>query len=623
MTPAGFTAAVAFLNLVPAAACVIVATLIWWQARWTGMALGCAYVLTLFGTLVAGPIDALAFAPGPLLLLATMAAAVGQLTAPVFFFLFPSGDFRPRALRWVAGAGAVVLAGLLVPDVATGRAVTADAVQDVGVLLFLIGVIGQVLRYRAMRDARQRAQVRWVVYGLALATAVFTASRLLVLLLPPAMVRSEVAAALFGGGTVCIAMTIVPVCIGIAVLRGGLWDVDRVVNRTAVYGLLSVLVVTVYVIAAAVLGAQVHAPSLLTSLLATGVVVIVLQPLHRLVQRAVNRLMFGLRDEPTVVLTELARRLRDSADAETVLSTTAETVGRALKLPMVEVRLRDGTVVHWGATSGIATAEPLRAQGRDVGQLLLGERRPGESLTARDLELAAQVASQIAVAADSLLLTNDLRASRSRIVEAREDERRRLRRDLHDGLGPSLAGLALQASAISEVAQSDPDTAARLGGAVAAGIRGVIADVRRLVYGLRPPALDELGLLGGLRAAAQGLEVAGRFRIVVDAAEPLPALPASVEAAAYRIASEAMANAARHAEATVCRVRLRTDDVLLIDVEDDGTGIPEGTAAGVGLLGMRERAAEVGGVVEVRAGEQRGTLVRARLPLAVPAEEAA
>jgi signal transduction histidine kinase len=306
-----------------------------------------------------------------------------------------------------------------------------------------------------------------------------------------------------------------------------------------------------------------------------------------------------------------------------VLSTTAETVGRALKLPMVEVRLRDGTVVHWGATSGIATAEPLRAQGRDVGQLLLGERRPGESLTARDLELAAQVASQIAVAADSLLLTNDLRASRSRIVEAREDERRRLRRDLHDGLGPSLAGLALQASAISEVAQSDPDTAARLGGAVAAGIRGVIADVRRLVYGLRPPALDELGLLGGLRAAAQGLEVAGRFRIVVDAAEPLPALPASVEAAAYRIASEAMANAARHAEATVCTVRLRTDAVLLIEVEDDGTGIPEGTAAGVGLLGMRERAAEVGGVVEVRAGEQRGTLVRARLPLAVPAEEAA
>lgn len=619
MTETGFLVAVAVVNLLPVAAYLVVTALIWSAARDSPIGLACAYMLTVYGVLVAGPVDGLAIPPGPGLVTIAVLVAAGQLSAPLFFFVFPTGRM-PRALRWIAIVGALVVAALLVPDLLTGRAVTAEAVQSVGVLLFLAGIVVQVLRYRRIPYAQQRAQVRWVVYGLVLAAAVFIASRLLVLVLPESMRASEVGADLVGGGSVSVALAIVPVCIGIAVLRGGLWDVDRVVNRSAVYGLLSALVIAIYVLVATVLAAQIPAPSILTSLLATGVVALVLHPLQRALQRGVNRLMFGQRDEPAVVVAELGRRLQDTADADAVLATAAATLARSLKLSAVEVLLRDGTTVRWGA-GGTHPSAPLVFQGQVVGELRVGERRPGEGLTAQDRELIAQVAPQIAAAADAVLLTRDLRASRARIVEAREDERRRLRRDLHDGLGPALAGLALQASAIPEVAPSDPSAAAALGSSVASGIRGVIADVRRLVYGLRPPALDELGLVGGLRAAADALEVSGGFGITIDAPDSLPTLPAAIEAAAYRIASEAMANAARHAGAVTCRVTVRVADGLSIEVADDGAGLPDRMHAGVGILGMRERAAEIDGTVEIAAGADGGTVVRARLPLLLPVAE--
>jgi signal transduction histidine kinase len=412
-----------------------------------------------------------------------------------------------------------------------------------------------------------------------------------------------------------IALTIVPVCIGIAVLRAGLWDVDRVVNRTIVYGLLTTAVVAIYVVVVTYLGAQLRSVPLLVSLIATGAVAVLLQPLHRLLQRTVNRLMFGLRDEPTAVMTQLGRRLQDTAEPDAVLAMAAQTLARALRLPYAAVRLRDGTEAGWGEPATATTTAPLVFQGREVGELLLAPRRPGERLTARDLALVAQVAPQVAAAADAILLTSDLRASRTRLVETREDERRRLRRDLHDGLGPALAGLALQAAAIPQVTSTDPDTAARLGEQVAAGIRGVIADVRRLVYGLRPPALDEFGLVEGLRSTAAPLERPGIFRVTVEASEPLPPLPAAVEAAAYRIGVEAIANAARHADASRCTVRVGFDGGLRIDVEDDGVGLRPGTVPGVGLLSMRERAAEVGGAVRIESRGGGGTVVTARLPM--------
>jgi signal transduction histidine kinase len=230
-----------------------------------------------------------------------------------------------------------------------------------------------------------------------------------------------------------------------------------------------------------------------------------------------------------------------------------------------------------------------------------------------DLRLLADLSRQIGTVAHAVTLTEDLQRSRERIVAAREEERRRLRRDLHDGLGPTLAGLALKASTISQLAGSDPAAAGRVGDELYTEIRGTIAEVRRLVYQLRPPSLDELGLAGALREVALAQAGPGRVQVDVAVQEPLPPLPAAVEVAAFRIASEALTNVGRHAEASVCRVSIRCTDALEIEIADNGRGIAPGRAAGVGLLAMRERTAELGGALTIESSS--GTTILARLPL--------
>jgi signal transduction histidine kinase len=212
-------------------------------------------------------------------------------------------------------------------------------------------------------------------------------------------------------------------------------------------------------------------------------------------------------------------------------------------------------------------------------------------------------------------------------VSAREEERRRLRRDLHDGLGPTLAGQTLKVGAIRNLLARDPSAADRLLVELGAEIEAAIADIRHLVYALRPPALDELGLVAALRAEAMrhdieenygsgpGMDRETRPRVTVEAPDPLPALPAAVEVAAYRIACEALTNAIRHSQATSCRIRLTLDDALHVEVADDGMGLPAERRVGVGLVSMRERAEELGGACSITSELGRGVRVLATLPL--------
>jgi len=222
------------------------------------------------------------------------------------------------------------------------------------------------------------------------------------------------------------------------------------------------------------------------------------------------------------------------------------------------------------------------------------------------------------VAVHAARLTADLQHSRERLVRAQEEERRRLRRDLHDGLGPRLAALTLKVGAARSLYPQDPTAADALLTELEADMEAALTDLRRLVYGLRPPTLDQLGLLGAIRDATERYEpgpATNGLRISLRAPEELPPLPAAVEVAAYRIVQEALTNVIHHARASYCTVRLAVGDELELEITDDGVGLLADHRSGVGLNSMRERAVELGGTCVIEQQPSGGTRVLARLPL--------
>jgi signal transduction histidine kinase len=273
-------------------------------------------------------------------------------------------------------------------------------------------------------------------------------------------------------------------------------------------------------------------------------------------------------------------------------------------------------VAEYGKKSaGEPLVVPLSYQQETVGELILSPRSPGESFSKSDLQLIGDLARQVGVAAHAVRLSADLQRSRERLVTAREEERKRLRRDLHDGVGPQLAALTLKLETARNLLSHDPKTAALMA-QLSERARATVSDVRRSVHALRPPALDELGLVPALREGAAQYGQNG-LQVSVEAPESLPPLPAAVEVAAYRIVQEAMTNVVRHAGASKCSMRITLDkeaDVLHLEVEDDGRGVGEAHKAGVGAHSMRERAEELGGRCTIEALPLRGTLVSVQLP---------
>jgi two-component system, NarL family, sensor kinase len=262
---------------------------------------------------------------------------------------------------------------------------------------------------------------------------------------------------------------------------------------------------------------------------------------------------------------------------------------------------------------------PLLHEGRSVGRLVASPRTADDELSTTDRRLLADVAGHAAVAAHAVLLARDIRRSRTRVLAAREEERRRIRRDLHDGLGPTLAAVVLGLETARRRCDVSPQQAGALIERLASDVQDTIGDIRRLVHDLRPPILDQLGLADAIRADARRFETdcaATRepLSISVDAPSASPPLPAAVEVATYRIAGEAMTNVVRHAAAHHCVVRLIFDDGVELEIRDDGRGLPVDAAAGVGMLSMSERAADVGGRCQVDSPAGGGTRVLARLP---------
>ena len=409
-----------------------------------------------------------------------------------------------------------------------------------------------------------------------------------------------------------------PVATAIAILRYNLYEIDVLINRTLVYGVLTIVVVGFYVGAVGLLGLLLQQrASLLVALLATGVIAVVFAPLRVRVQAAVNRLMFGVRRDPYEVLADLGRQLEATSADTPLLESVAGTVARALQLPYVALRVAtDGSgaiTAEHGTKVGESIVIPLVYQGESTGELVVALGSHRAQLSPSDQRLLADLTRQAAAAVHSVVVTTQLERSRERLVSALEEERRRLRRDLHDGLGPALAAQTLKAGSARALFTRDPERAQALLEELEVDAQTAMADVRRLVYNLRPPALDELGLAGAIRQTAA--THAGGMRMMVELPDHLPVLPAAVELAAYRIAQEALTNVTRHARARRCRLRLTVDEDLELEVVDNGIGLAGAGPPGVGMSSIRERAAELGGISSIGPGRSNGTRVFVQLPL--------
>jgi signal transduction histidine kinase len=355
----------------------------------------------------------------------------------------------------------------------------------------------------------------------------------------------------------------------------------------------------------------------------TVIVALLIAPVLPRLQRLVDRAMYGDRRDPARVASLVGEEL--SANPAGGMAGVVAAIRSALRLPYVAVSAGGEIVASDGViagTSGFPASTrdavvpvDLSYGGTAVGSLLVGLRSGESGLSVADRNVLALVAVPLAVAVHATRLSAELQASRERLVAAREEERRRLRRDLHDGLGPTLTGVAFTADAAANLVSVDAARASELLSTLRTDTRTAIADVRRLVDDLRPPALDELGLVGALQQRADQLSwrADGASVSVKVSADGLPALPAALEVAAYRIATEALTNVVRHSRATVAVLALRCGSDLEIEVTDDGP--PNGAwKPGVGLQAMRERAAELGGQFEAGPSASGGR-VRASFPL--------
>ena len=539
--------------------------------------------------------------------------ALGAITC--VFLLFPDGRLLSpgwRPMLWLAGIGSGLAAvGIaLSPGPLAEFAVVRnpfgleragpvigmlDAAGMLGLGLALLAAgVALVLRFRGAQG-EQRQQLIWVAYAAALAATTLLPSVVSFLLYRTTPLIIEVA--------IICGLAAVPVASGVAILRYRLYDIDLLINRSLVYGALTATVIGVYVLVVGWLGAVFQARgSLGVSLLGAGVVAVGFQPLRERLQRGVDQLLYGQRDEPYMVLSRLGQRLEATLVPQAVLPSIVDTLAHALKLPYAAVELRHGDHFELAADIGGPVEAPVRLplvhQEELLGRLVVAPRGPGEAFSPADQRVLADVARHTGIAAHAVRLAAELQHSRQRLVTAREEERRRLRRDLHDGLGPTLAGMALQLGAAKTLVDQDLSAAQRLLDRLRNEVQQAIVDIRRLVYQLRPPALDELGLAGALREqathfsgqanvrASSGLPPSGGALVGVDAPAELPPLPAAVEVAAYRIATEALANVAGHAQARTCTVRLALDGALELEICDDGRGLPDRYQAGIGLRSM-------------------------------------
>ncbi len=558
--------------------------------------------------------------------------SVGFAFLFLVFFLFPDGRFVPRWTRWFALLSALLVAAIWLNVVFRPESVWEDNITWASIILTFLGLLllatlSQIYRYRKISTPAQQAQTRLIVLSLVTIVAMF------LVLIPPALGLTNFfdtpLGALVSLVTGNLTLTLLPLAFGVAMLRDQLWQSERVLNRAFVYFALTAILVIVYIFIIGALSEIFRATNnFLIAAIATGVVALLFQPLRERLQRSINRFLYGQRDEPFHVLNQLGAQLENTLAPDKALPLIVETIGKTLRVPYAAIELTtdDGRrTTEYGTRSNNLVTMPLRYQNETVGELNIARRAPNENFSTADMQLLENLARQAGAVAYTARLNAQLQQSREKIIAERENERKRLRRDLHDGLGPTLASQTLKLDAALELLDAEkPETreARKILQDVKTQTQNTVADIRRIVYELRPPALDDLGLVGALRAHLAQYNTTNGLQITFDAPGELPPLSAAVQLNAYRIVLEAVNNVVKHAGAKHCVVRVMTNDgrrmtdgePLRIEIADDGNGSPEHFRAGVGISSMRERAKELGGTFRIEANEPKGTRVIAKFP---------
>jgi signal transduction histidine kinase len=414
-----------------------------------------------------------------------------------------------------------------------------------------------------------------------------------------------------------------PATIAAALLRGEFLDIKATLNRALVYTVTTAVLLGVYVGLVELIATAVNRTGLMSTLPATAVIALAFAPLRNRVQRAVERLLYGDRGQPAHVLATLGDRLQVALPPDELLAVVADTIATTLRLPYVALKItgdRETLAYERGESAAPPESVPLVHQGGVVGELVVGPR-PGErNLSTADRALLSDLAPHLAASVRAAALITELTDSRTRLAVAREDERARLRHDLHDRLGSRLVGVSLKLDAATT--EVDGTALAQPLGQLSDEVRATLDEVRRLARGLRPAELDQLGLLAAVQAAAARLTIgdaSNSWQPDVSAAVHLPTLTAEVEAAAYQITLEALTNSYRHSGGHNTHVRIATDASgtrLVLEVSDDGCGLSDHPTEGVGLRSMHERASAVGGSLDITSAPEGGALIRAILPVA-------
>ena len=437
-----------------------------------------------------------------------------------------------------------------------------------------------VLHYRRGTEQRRR-QVLWLLLAAIVLVATFLVSDL----------------AHLEGPLSILAPAFVPAAIAVAILRHQLLDIRLVVSRSLLYLGMTGLVIAGYVgIVAGTERALADRIPMGPPVLAAMAIAMGFTPVRKVLQVRIDRAFYGLRHDPIRAVTQIGSGL-----TQTGLPGELEALCRSLRLPWATIEVQGQLVAAHGHSTGPAHVVPLSV-GDVTGRLAVGLRRGESTIGRKDRDLIGLVIGSLSVAVQATQMAAQLESARNALVTAREEERRRLGRDLHDGLGPTLTGVGLLGDAARRMVATDPSAADALLAEVGLQTAAAIQEIRRLAQELRPPALDSLGLVGALE---QHSTMLGSLDVHVYGV--LPPLPAAVEVAAYRVATEALTNVIRHSSATSAEVCFDSSDShLRLLVTDNGPPASTPWVEGTGLTSMRERAGELGGAILAGPGLHGG-----------------